>query len=202
MKKKTKKQLLEEFYKRHSWAKEGYKSSILAYKNCDLYYDPLHFLIYQKSNDITFEEYLKLNEAQLLSPTNIYEMIRFRACDGTTCIIYQGKKGIKYSNELALEIHSDWQSGININHLKDVISDIDYAKKDSDKTIISIGSFNKEREIVIKYIDELPINKEKLYRFLSEEMGYLCNKEKIKEIQSIEDLRDIYKLAKQYRIYY
>lgn len=178
----------KEFYKRYSWAKK-------AYKNLGLQYDPVDFIgvAVRGKDNITFEQYLRFNEARLLEPTNIYEMIRFKVCDGTICIIYQGKRGLKYSNDLARKIYNDWESTA---YKEDCIVVGSIAEK---KDLHKIAG-NNEKNILIKYIDEVKLShKNKLYKFISDEMGFLINKQKIKKINSIQDLRIIYRLITQYK---
>tara|TARA_R110002126_G_scaffold10500_4_gene47734 strand:+ start:964 stop:1500 length:537 start_codon:yes stop_codon:yes gene_type:complete len=171
----TKTELKKQFFKKYDWAKE-------AYKNLGLYYDPVNFLIYKskETNDITFAEYLELNEHKLLKPTNIYEMIRFRTCNGDTCIMYQGKGNIRYSNDLTKEIYQDWK----------------ISKKKKKKC----SNFPAEKKLLIEYIESINDKYlEKLYKFISSEMQFTFNKNKIEEINDIKELKMVYKLVKQFR---
>lgn len=58
-------------------------------------------------------EYIMSVGGEILSPTNQYEIARF-VIKGETGVIYQGKKGISFSNRLAEQVYHNFESNKNI----------------------------------------------------------------------------------------
>lgn len=128
---------------------------------------------------MTLEEYIKSIDGTVLEVTNPYETIRFLTDGGVTCIIYSGKKGMSFNSQETADIYDKWNKG----HIE--------------KEIPS-GKFKEEKKKIRDLINSFESSHIKpLYKFICDEMGYRKTLN-LTGISKVAELRDIWKLIKQY----
>ena len=126
---------------------------------------------------MTLEEYIESIEGQIIETTNPYELVRFISDTGTICVVYDGKRGINFNNDTAREIYDHWNKGIV-------------------ETQPTKSKFKSEKKQIRKLLKDVSCKKEDVIKYVCEEMGY--NTLNFTKINNIEDLRDIWRLIKQY----
>ena len=126
---------------------------------------------------MTLEKYIDSIEGQVIETTNPYELIRFVSDTGIVCVVYNGKKGINFSNDTAKEIYNHWNKG-------------------TIETQPEKSKFKSEKREIRKLIDDVNCKNKDIINYVCEEMGYKTLNFTL--INDIESLRDIWKLIKQY----
>lgn len=58
-----------------------------------------------KKSRTTLDQYIADRGGEIIPKTNEWELVRFRCADGIA-VIYQGKRGISYSNDIARDVHN------------------------------------------------------------------------------------------------
>lgn len=128
---------------------------------------------------MTLEKYIESIDGHVLEVTNPYELTRFLTDTGVTCVVYNGKKGINFSNQTAEEIYDKWNKG----HIE---------------TEAPSSKFKAEKRKIRKLLKSFGEDHIKpLYKFVCDEMGYKKTLN-LTGINEIEELRDIWKVIKQY----
>lgn len=136
------------------------------------------FIFKGKKIKITFEEYLKSIDAEILDVTNPYEAARFKI-NGKVCVIYykRARNNFSYNDaEFVHPIHNDWERG------QEWIKDYKQSKLDNSELTKAQNELEESLKFIKPYSENFNI-----YNYLAGAFDYFPFKvEKLKNMEQIE----------------